>query len=82
MASTGEQHSPLEQFEIIPYLHIKINNLDLSFTNSSVTMVLTVAIITIFLTASVKTRSLIPSLMQLISEMSYNFIAQLLKDTV
>ena len=82
MAATGEKHSPLEQFEIIPYLHIKTGNLDLSFTNSSVTMVLTVAIITIFLTASVKTRSLIPSRMQLISEMSYNFIAQLLKDTV
>ena len=82
MASTGEQHSPLEQFEIIPYLHIKINNLDLSFTNSSVTMVLTVAIITTFLTVSVKTRSLIPNRMQIMSEMAYNFIAQLLNDTV
>ena len=82
MASTGEQHSPLEQFEIIPYLHIKINNLDLSFTNSSVTMVLTVVIITTFLTVSVKTRSLIPNRMQIMSEMAYNFIAQLLNDTV
>ena len=82
MASTSEQHSPLEQFEIIPYLHIKINNLDLSFTNSSVTMVLTVVIITTFLTVSVKTRSLIPNRMQIMSEMAYNFIAQLLNDTV
>ena len=82
MASTGEKHSPLEQFEIIPYWHIKINNLDLSFTNSSFAMVLTVAFITIFLTATVKTRSIIPTRMQLISEMSYNFINQLLNDTV
>ena len=82
MAAASEKHSPLEQFEIIPYLHIKTSNLDLSFTNSSVTMVLTVALITIFLTATVNTRSLIPTRMQLISEMSYNFIAQLLKDTV
>ena len=82
MAATSEKHSPLEQFEIIPYLHIKTGDLDLSFTNSSVTMVLTVALITIFLTATVNTRSLIPTRMQLISEMSYNFIAQLLKDTV
>ena len=82
MASTGEKHSPLEQFEIIPYWQIKINNLDLSFTNSSVAMVLTVAFITIFLTATVKTRSIIPTRMQLISEMSYNFINQLLNDTV
>ena len=82
MASTGEKHSPLEQFEIIPYWQIKINNLDLSFTNSSFAMVLTVAFITIFLTATVKTRSIIPTRMQLISEMSYNFINQLLNDTV
>jgi len=82
MASTGEKHSPLEQFEIIPYWQIKINNLDLSFTNSSVAMVFTVVFITIFLTATVKTRSIIPTRMQLISEMSYNFIAQLLKDTI
>ena len=82
MASTGEKHSPLEQFEIIPYWQIKINNLDLSFTNSSFAMVLTVAFITIFLTATVKTRSIVPTRMQLISEMSYNFINQLLNDTV
>ena len=82
MAAAGEKHSPLEQFEIIPYWQIKINDLDLSFTNSSLAMVLTVAFITIFLTATVKTRSIIPTRMQLISEMSYNFINQLLNDTV
>ena len=82
MSAASEKHSPLEQFEIIPFFHIKTGDLNLSFTNSSATMVLTVALITIFLTATVNTRSLIPTRMQLISEMSYNFIAQLLKDTV
>ena len=82
MATTGEKHSPLEQFEIIPYFHIKTGNIDLSFTNSSTVMVLTVAFITIFLTATVNTRAVIPTRMQLISEMSYNFIAKLLKDTI
>jgi len=82
MAASSEKHSPLEQFEIIPYLQIKTSEYDFSFTNSSLAMVLTVAIITIFLTVSVNTRSLIPTRIQLISEMSYNFIAQLLRDTV
>jgi len=82
MAASGEKHSPLEQFEIVPYINIKTNNFDLSFTNSSLTMVLTVALITFFLTLTVNTRSIIPSRMQLVSELSYNFIAQLLKDTV
>ena len=82
MATSGEKHSPLEQFEIIPILDIKLGNIDLSFTNSSVAMVLTVAIITLFITISVNTRAIIPSRLQLLSELSYNFIAQLLKDTV
>ena len=82
MAAKGEKHSPLEQFEIIPYKHTEIGGYDISFTNSSFAMVLTVAAITLFLTLSVNTRSIIPSRLQLISELSYNFIAQLLSDTV
>ena len=82
MATKGEKHSPLEQFEIIPYTHTEIGGYDISFTNSSFAMVLTVAAITLFLTLSVNTRSIIPSRLQLISELSYNFIAQLLSDTV
>jgi len=45
-------------------------------------MTITVAVITLFLTFSVNTRSIVPSRLQLLSELSYNFIAQLLKDTV
>jgi len=45
-------------------------------------MVITVLVITLFLTLTVNTRSIIPSRMQLMSEMSYNFIAQLIDDTI
>ena len=82
MATKGEKHSPLEQFEIVPYTHTEIGGYDISFTNSSFAMILTVAAITLFLTLSVNTRSIIPSRIQLVSELSYNFIAQLLSDTV
>ena len=54
----------------------------MSFTNSSLAMIITVAFITIFLTVTVNSRSIIPTRLQLISELCYNFIAQLLKDTV
>ena len=77
-----EKHSPLEQFEITPYAHFETGIGDLAFTNSSLAMVITVFTITVFLTLAVNTRSIIPSKIQLISEMSYNFIAQLLNDTV
>jgi len=82
MAAKGEKHSPLEQFEIVPYTHTKIGGFDISFTNSSLAMVITVTAITLFLTLTVNTRSIIPSRLQLISELMYNFVAQLLSDTV
>ena len=87
MSSTGEnhsneKHSPLEQFEISPYAHFETGIGDLAFTNSSLSMVITVLVITLFLTLTVNTRSLIPSRLQLMSEMSYNFITQLINDTV
>ena len=82
MSASGEKHSPLEQFEIIPFVQIKSGGVDLSFTNSSLSMIITVTFITLFLTFSVNTRSIIPSRVQLISELCYNFIAQLLRDTV
>ena len=78
----GEKHSPLEQFEIVPYTHSQIGAYDISFTNSSLAMVITVSIITLFLTLSVNTRSIVPSRIQLVSELMYNFVAQLLSDTV
>ena len=74
--------SPLKQFEINTISEIEIGGYNLSFTNSSFAMLLTVLVITLFLTLTVNSRSIIPSRMQLISEMMYNFIAQLLSDTV
>ena len=87
MASSGdnhghEKHSPLEQFEISPFAHFETRIGDLAFTNSSLSMVITVLTITLFLTFTVNTRSIIPTRLQLMSEMSYNFIAQLINDTI
>ena len=87
MASSGEhsgheKHSPLDQFEINPLVNFELGGVNLAFTNSSVSMVITVLFITLFLTLTVNPRSIVPSRMQLISELCYNFIAQLLNDTV
>ena len=82
MSVSSEKHSPLEQFEISPFIHLKPGGIDLSFTNSSLSMIITVAFITMFLTFSVNTRSIVPSRLQLLSELCYNFVALLLKDTV
>ena len=83
MATTDEyNHSPLAQFEIHSIIDLHPGGLNISFTNSSISMVATVAFITLFLTLTVKKRSLVPSRLQLISESIYTFISKLLQDTV
>lgn len=81
MAAEGH-HSPLEQFKIIELVPIKIGAIDASFTNASLFMVIAVAAATIFLTLSVSPRSLVPGRWQSLAEMSYQFIANLVRDNV
>ncbi|WP_102960421.1 F0F1 ATP synthase subunit A [Mangrovicella endophytica] len=71
---------PTHQFQIFRIVPIHIGNLDLSFTNSSLFMVLTVAVASAFLYFTTGGRSLVPSRMQSVSELSYEFIANMLRD--
>ena len=73
---------PLAQFQIKPLIPIKLGGVDLSFTNSSLFMLLTVATVTIFLVMGMRRRALVPGRWQSMAEMTYGFIANLLRDTV
>ena len=78
----AEDHSPLAQFEIHPLVPIKIGDLDISFTNSALWMVAVVAAITLFMVLGLRQRAIVPGRWQSAVEMSYDFIANLLKDNV
>jgi F-type H+-transporting ATPase subunit a len=77
---------PMHQFEIHPLIPIHValggKQLDLSFTNSGLLMLLAVVIITGFLTLAASSRALVPGRMQSIAEISYEFVANLVRDTV
>jgi len=75
-------HSPLAQFEIKRWVPIKIGELDISFTNSSTFMVLTVVVVSAFLILGMRRNALIPGRWQSMVELLYIFIANLLRDTV
>jgi len=60
---------------------IKFGSVDLSFTNSSLFMIISAALICVFLYFSTKEKSIIPGKLQLISEMLFNFIAKMISDT-
>jgi len=74
--------SPLEQFEIHPIVSLQLGNVDVSFTNSSLYMVLTVALSAGFVLLGMRNQALIPGRLQCAVEISYEFIAGLLRDTV
>ncbi|MHC8508553.1 MAG: F0F1 ATP synthase subunit A [Rhodospirillales bacterium] len=73
--------SPLAQFEIKTLIPMKFGGLDLSFTNSSLFMVLTVAVAALFLMGGMRRAQLVPGRWQSMAELSYVFIAGLIKDT-
>jgi len=73
-------NDPIHQFQISRLVPIEVGGLDLSFTNSSLFMVATVVVTSGFLYLTTSSRGLIPSRMQSVSEMTYEFIANMLRD--
>ncbi len=80
MATQG--HSPLAQFEIKTLIPLKLGETDVSFTNSALFMTLAVSIAVMFLLLGMRKRELVPGRWQSMAELSYEFIANLLRDTV
>lgn len=79
-AVASEKVDPLHQFAIVKILPIKVGGLDLSFTNSALFMVLTVAAITLFATWATTSRALVPGRAQSVAEMLYEFVATTLRN--
>ena len=78
----AEGHSPLAQFEIKTLMPMKLGEIDVSFTNSSTFMVLTVLTVSAFLLLGMRRAQLVPGRWQSMAELSYVFIANLVRDTV
>lgn len=74
-------NDPISQFNISKLLQLDVGGYDISFTNSSLFMVATVAASAAFLIFTTSGRGLIPSRLQSISEMLYEFVAGLLRDS-
>ena len=73
---------PLHQFEISSLYDIRLDNIDISFTNSALSMVLSILIASIiFYIGSAKNPN-IPGRLQVLVEMSYDFVASMVRDNV
>jgi len=74
-------NDPIHQFQITKLFPIEVGGMDFSFTNSSLFMVATVAVASIFLIMSTNGRGLVPGRWQSVAEMSYEFVASTLRSS-
>jgi len=74
--------NPMHQFEIYRIgPEINLSGVNLSFTNASLFMSISAMTILLLLFLGTKKKLLVPSKVQLITEMSYTFVAKMINDT-
>lgn len=73
---------PIHQFEIKRLFPMNLFGFDATFTNSALFMVLAVLLISAFLIFSMRGRSLVPTRLQSLAEMLYEFVANMVRDTM
>lgn len=78
----SEAHSPLDQFKIKPLKELFLSGYDVSFTNASVAMLVSVLGVILFLSLGIRGRALVPNRWQSLVEVSYLFVANQVKDMV
>ena len=72
----------MEQFEIKRIIPLELFGWDISFTNASLFMVIAVVLIPLFYLFAMNRRALVPGRLQSIAELSYEFIANMIRDIV
>jgi len=75
-------NDPMHQFVINKQIEVpfELFGSPLHFTNSSLWMIVTIAAITIFFSMAMSGRALVPGRMQLVAELCYEFIANMVRD--
>ncbi|WP_075289982.1 F0F1 ATP synthase subunit A [Pararhizobium arenae] len=76
----GDKVDPVHQFVVNKIVPIEIGGIDFSFTNASLFMVATLVVAVGFLYFTTSSRAVVPGRLQSVSEMSYEFIASMLRE--
>jgi F-type H+-transporting ATPase subunit a len=76
------EHSPLEQFKIARLVPLRIGGVDISYTNSALLMTITVALIVALLVFATSRPRLVPTRLQSIAELCYEFVAGMVRENI
>jgi F-type H+-transporting ATPase subunit a len=74
--------NPMHQFEIKRFVDLEFLGVDASFTNASLFMVIAIASISFVTIWGMRGRALVPTRMQSLAELSYEFVANMVRDNV
>jgi F-type H+-transporting ATPase subunit a len=74
--------SPLEQFTIERLIPLHIGHYDVSYTNSALVMTVTVVLVTLLLVGATRRAALVPTRLQSVAELCYEFIANMIRDNI
>lgn len=74
--------NPLQQFEIKPLVPIDMGGIDASLTNAGAFMVVSALAVAVFILASTSKRAIVPGRWQSLAELSYEFVAGMIRDNV
>jgi F-type H+-transporting ATPase subunit a len=72
---------PIHQFEIHRLVPIRLFGWDVSFTNSSLFMIVVVLLVCGFFILSMRARAMVPRRLQSVAEVTYEFVANMLRDS-
>jgi len=73
---------PMHQFEIKRLIPLEIFGFDASFTNSALFMSIAAVLITLFMVFAMRKGALVPGRLQSVAELSYEFVANMVRDNV
>lgn len=72
---------PIHQFEVKTVVPLEVGGIDASLTNAGIFMILAAGAVTAFMVFSMSGRAMVPGRLQSLAELSYEFIANMVRST-
>jgi F-type H+-transporting ATPase subunit a len=82
VAEGATHHNPMSQFEIHKIFPLQVHGYDISYTNASLFMTISIIAIVLFMSLGMRRGALIPGRFQSMVELSYQFVADIIEDNV
>jgi len=74
--------SPIHQFVVIPLAPLEIAGIDVSFTNSSLWMLISAVVSIVFLSMAMRRKAMIPGRLQITAELLYEFVGKMVQENI